>query len=333
MNINENRAVIFMATYNGEKYIQEQLESISNQTFKDWDLIISDDGSTDHTVDIAKEYAQNEQHTIKIIENNGKHGAYLNFYNAMRWLLKQDENPYLYFFYCDQDDIWMPDKMEKEIQALQKIEDLEIDKPVVCYSDLQIIDAEGIDTGKKLSDFTDIRLNNPYNIFFSHRYIWGTTMAHNRVLWDKMELPDDITNDISHDCFLPKYAAAFGEVVYIDEPLVRYRRHGNNVSAVPHSYNFLSGTKRALSKMPTVIKNHAKTYNASMFFLDHTTKYEPNEFTQKLRTCLECGGIEAVSFARKFHINTANNFYNRAAFYLILLTGAYKHDKSWGRSE
>ena len=75
-----------MATYQGEKYIREQLESIISQDFTNWELYISDDGSNDDTLKILQEYKKSEQRIIEIIHNNGEHGAFANFFNLMRYV-------------------------------------------------------------------------------------------------------------------------------------------------------------------------------------------------------------------------------------------------------
>lgn len=328
-NLKNIKSVIFMAVYNGEPYISQQLDSIINQTYANWELIVSDDESSDRTMEILKKYQKVEDRIKTIIRNSGEHGAYANYYNAMRYIKNQEPSSYQYFFYCDQDDIWASTKMEEQILVLEQMQAKYPEIPMVCYSDLRIITATGDSTNRNLSDFTNIRLENPYNIFFSHRYIWGTTMVHNRKLWDNMDFPEYIPGWISHDNFLPKYAAAFGKIVYMDKPLVLYRRHGNNVSGIPRGYNVFSGLKKILFQMPSVVHNHARTYCASLYFLDHMHSYEENTFTRELRSCLTQGGLQAIKFVCKFRINTSNNLFNKGSFYLILFSGIYKITKEY----
>ena len=113
-------AVIMLATYNGAKYLKQQLESISNQSFQNWQLIISDDGSADETLDIIEEYRKYESRLIAVVRNQGDHGAFANFFHVMRYV-KQQSASYSYFFFCDQDDIWLSDKMATEISRLKKL--------------------------------------------------------------------------------------------------------------------------------------------------------------------------------------------------------------------
>ena len=94
-----------MATYNGENYVSQQLESIISQDYSDFDLYIRDDGSTDKTLEIIKSYIK-EDNRILLIENQGNvHGACINFYELLKIAKKNIDN-YKYYFLSDQDDIW-----------------------------------------------------------------------------------------------------------------------------------------------------------------------------------------------------------------------------------
>ena len=104
---------ILMATYNGEKYIKQQLDSILNQTYNEFNLIISDDASLDGTISILKEY-QNKDSRIKVFKQDKNLGVVENF----EFLLKQVTNEF--FMLADQDDIWEKDKIEKSITKLKE---------------------------------------------------------------------------------------------------------------------------------------------------------------------------------------------------------------------
>ncbi len=117
---------VLMATYNGEKYLKEQIDSILNQTYQNIHLIISDDCSTDGTRNILKEYEENEKITVFYQENN--QGYVKNF----EFLLNQVTSE-LYMF-ADQDDFWLPEKIEKSVEKLQK-ENLDL-----VFGDLEVVD-------------------------------------------------------------------------------------------------------------------------------------------------------------------------------------------------
>lgn len=318
MNNKNGKAVIMMATYNGEKFLEKQLSSLETQTFDNWDLYVSDDESTDKTIKILKEFQKKDKRLRKIIFNTHDHGAFNNYFNVMYFVKKLNRH-YDYFFYCDQDDIWHNKKLQIEIEHLNK----NMDCPYLCYSNLELIDSYGNDLHKTMNDETDIVLKNPYNIFFSYRYIWGTTMAHNFKLWEKMKIMPNNGLNISHDNYVGKSAAIFGKIEYINLPLVFYRRHNNNVSDIPGKYNFIGLIKRATIQLPAIINNHAKIYWDDLFFIKYN-QTSKNMFLSELVTCIKKGGITSLKFLKKYKISTSKNFISNASIELILFLKLYK---------
>ena len=104
---------IAMATYNGEKYIKEQLQSLSNQTSLPFELVVGDDGSTDATLDILKEFCAHAPFPVRIHQNQANLGFARNFLDTAR-RCKGD-----WIAFCDQDDVWLPDKLATVIQAIE----------------------------------------------------------------------------------------------------------------------------------------------------------------------------------------------------------------------
>ncbi len=321
MREEKQTAAILMAVYNGEQFLREQLDSILAQSFRDWILYVSDDGSTDESLKILEEYRKKDARIAGIYQNEGPHGAFCNFYSLMR-RIRESNQPPSYYFYCDQDDIWEPEKLEVSVKAMREAESTYGRIPLLCYSDLQMMDEAGHPAPETIAQGRRIELTNPLDIFFAHRYVWGTTMGHNRALWERLTLPEDLSDEISHDNYLAKYAAVYGKILYLDKPLVRYRRHGGNVSSIAKRYGIGDGLKRALTRMPEVVNNHAKTYYASLYALRHMP--QKTELTEELEHTLSEGGIRALSFVRKHRIRYSGNLFNRIAFVWILGTGAYK---------
>lgn len=309
------KAVIMMATYNGGEYLEEQLASLQKQTFTDWDLYVSDDGSSDKTIEILQNFQKKDARLKKIINNSNNHGAFNNYFNIMYYLRKQKK--YDYYFFCDQDDIWIKNKMQLQINILKKY-----DEPYLCYSDLEFIDEKGQDEKKSMSELTDINLINPYNIFFSYRYIWGTTLAFNKKLWEKVHIEPNKGLNISHDNYIGKYAAIFGKIQYINKCLVLYRRHGDNVSDIPGKYNFKGMIKRATVGLSKVIACHAQTYWDDLYFLRHCAV--ENEFLDDLTKCIQNGGITAIKVLKKYNIKTSNKRLSQLSIKVILFFKLYK---------
>ena len=123
---------ILMATYNGSRYLREQIDSILSQTNDNWQLYIHDDGSTDSTMDIILEYCNKYIGKIVYLNDAQKHrGAAMSF----MYLLKQVEADY--YMFCDQDDVWLPNKVEQEFKSITEYSN---EKPILVFSDLYIVD-------------------------------------------------------------------------------------------------------------------------------------------------------------------------------------------------
>lgn len=302
------KVAILMATYNGEKFIREQLDSIICQTYKDWELYISDDCSTDRTREIIESYQ--DDRIVLFRENTGIHGACTNYFNLIEFMKEMHLDNYEYFFYCDQDDRWREDKIDIEVKALEKYTG-----PALVYSDLQIMNGEGKDTGKKMSDYTRLKLDSKYSLFFKHRYIWGTTMAHNWYLWDKIVIPDEsYIRPQSHDNWLGKIAVLFGDIEYIDLPLLMYRRYESNVSPMPRE-------SRISKDMPLkeFLSYYCTITGISIDFLNHQVS-EPNAFKADYMKCVYSGWLNAIRFFHKYKINVTEGFISTAIFRLIFIT-------------
>jgi len=198
---------VCMATYNGEKYIREQIESILRQIGKTDELVISDDGSKDTTIDIVKEYAKNDLR-VKLFHNTGRHKAIGNFENALRNCKGE------YIFLADQDDVWIEKKYKVTLDLLKKYD--------VIVSDSKVVDSE-LNVLKE--SFFEIHNSRPgilKNIKKSMYY--GSCMAFNRKMMEKA-LPFPPTEEIGHDLWIGLVGEIFGKVYFLQEPLILYRRH------------------------------------------------------------------------------------------------------------
>lgn len=201
---------VCMATYNGEKYIREQIDSILEQLGEEDELIISDDGSTDNTIEIVRSYNDDR---IKIFLFNG-HCYTKNFENALNHA-KGD-----YIFLSDQDDIWMPDKVSICINELKQY-------------DLVITDARVVDELKNILlnsyfDFCKVRNGFFYNLFFT-RYIGACMAFKKEILKSVLPIPDN-NKYIAHDYWIACVCEKIYHVKLINIPLLLYRRHSNNTS-------------------------------------------------------------------------------------------------------
>lgn len=200
---------VCIATYNGERYLREQLDSILPQLGEGDEVVVSDDGSTDATLDILQSYADER---IKLFHNNQK-GFVRNFENA----LKNAKGDYI--FLSDQDDVWLPNKVQVCVEALGK--------HIAVNHNSLLVDSEGQSLG--VDFFAQNRSAGGY-----WRTLWrnsysGCCMAFRRELLERaMPFPPNIA---SHDIWLGVIAEKYGNPLFIQEPLLHYRRHGHNASS------------------------------------------------------------------------------------------------------
>lgn len=211
---------VAIATYNGSKYVREQLDSIINQTVKPDEIIVSDDHSTDDTLAILNEYQ--EKGLIKFFLNPDK-GIISNFKNAVSYCNAEN-----YIALSDQDDIWANEKLEINRTALSNIDDLNL--PAVVFSDLLVINENNIVTNK--SFFKEIVNANPVNeklesLLFSNKVI-GCTIMFNKPMRQYFDIMP--AGACMHDYWVALIGFTFGRHYYIAQQLIRYRRHTNNVT-------------------------------------------------------------------------------------------------------
>lgn len=319
------KAVIMMATYNGSEYLEDQLNSLINQTFTNWDLYVSDDSSTDKTLEILKKFKSKDKRLKKILVNSRYHGPFANYFNVMHYVKENCKQSYDYFFYCDQDDVWVKNKMELQIETLNRMEKKWGKKPCFCYSDLELCSKDLKDTRDKISNHITVQfVKNPYNEFFKEQYVWGTAMAHNASMWEfiPVESVNTVHNYISHDSYVARMAAIYAHIKYIDRPLVMYRRTGSNVTSTPHDYTVIQAFKKIFTSMKKVINESARTYRVSLYTINKAP--QKNKFTSDLYNCLMGNTQASIYFFKKYKILENEKFWGNLATKVILYSKIYK---------
>lgn len=217
-----DKIAILMATYNGEKYICQQIDSILSQTCKDWELYIHDDGSTDNTIAVVESYVEKYPNKIHLIDGKSTGGAKYNFF----YMFGQVEAPY--YMTCDQDDVWLDKKIELTYDKMLTIEN-KADVPCLVYTELRVVDSELNTIADTMSGYQSLDCHKrTINQFILQNSVTGCTMMINRALRDKMLHITDIDNTIMHDWWAALVAAQFGKTAFIDEPTILYRQHGDN---------------------------------------------------------------------------------------------------------
>ena len=200
---------VCLGTYNGEKYIKEQILSILPQLSQDDELIISDDGSSDNTMSVVSAI---DDKRIKVFENRSRHGFVSNFNNALE-KAKGD-----IIFLCDQDDVWRDEKVEISCNYLKKYD--------LIVHDALIVDALGQSKGytyfSTMHDGTGFLAN-----LWKTRFL-GCCMAFKREVRDYC-LPIPM-NVVAHDYWIGLYSLTRFKVFFVPDVLIYYRRHGENAS-------------------------------------------------------------------------------------------------------
>lgn len=202
---------VCMATYNGSRYIHEQLASILPQLSPDDEVIVSDDGSTDSTLE---RIAALNNPLIRVIHNTGRHSPIYNFENALRHAQGD------YIFLCDQDDVWADNKVQVMMQALQH--------SCCIVSDCAVTDASLQVVSPSFYEVVRKHEGKWYNLLIRNCYL-GCCMAFRRELLNQaLPFPDNIP---MHDIWLGNVASFYYSISFLPQVLMKYRRHGSNVSS------------------------------------------------------------------------------------------------------
>ncbi len=260
--MNKNiRVQILLATHNGEKFLREQLDSIINQEYKLWEILIHDDGSIDNTKSILNEYQNNYPEKVRLlIDQKVFLSASKNFFHLIE---NRSREANLYCL-CDQDDIWHESKLRIIVEKYNSKEEKEKES-VLIHSDLCLIDAKGKLLEKshnKLINFEKNFISKDKSIYYNP--VPGCAMAINSTLADKISYCKYM---VMHDWWILLSALHENStIVYINFPLVSYRQHSENVLGFKKNNIFIIIIK-LLFKIPRYFNNCKKSYTQCKQFL------------------------------------------------------------------
>lgn len=227
MNSKEVIAIL-MATYNGELYIKEQIDSILCQSNANWKLFIRDDGSLDCTLPIIKEYVRNNANIVLIEDQLGGLGTRDQFLHLLN-VVDAD-----YYMFCDQDDVWFHDKIEKSINKIKEVEKLCPGKAVLIGSDCSICGPYLEVVNQSCWDHLRIQPREflTINGIYVYPFVTGASMILNKRVKDILpKLPQGLPkNRPMYDWWILLNTYKYGIVELIEEPTRYYRQHSANVS-------------------------------------------------------------------------------------------------------
>lgn len=204
---------IAVCTYNGERYLREQLDSLVSQTYHNIEIIVVDDCSTDDTCEVIADYIGLPNLTF--FKNDYNLGYVKNFEKAISFCSGD------FIALSDQDDVWCPQKIEILMEHVKGSS--------LVYHDSAFIDLAGKDMNKKMSDLFNMYQGNSGLPFLSYNCVSGHSLLFEASLRERvLPLPDSFF----HDWWIAFIASEHGGISYIDRPLVKYRQHANSVTDI-----------------------------------------------------------------------------------------------------
>ena len=244
------KIAICLATFNGARFLPEQLQSIAMQSHADWHLYVRDDNSSDGSAEILSDFAFCFPDRVTIIQDDrGRLGAQENF----ACLMETVNEPYIAF--ADQDDIWRPQKLARSFAQLRKIErNHGPDIPAMVHADRLLIDASGREIASSYWQSRGIRpaqfttVENHYNFCLAA----GSTMLINRPLMN-LSLPVP-TEARMYDCWIELVAHGLGVVDWLDDIALDHRRHGANASGSAQDNNS-AAARRPIARAARLLRN------------------------------------------------------------------------------
>ncbi|HGV9338180.1 TPA: glycosyltransferase family 2 protein [Raoultella planticola] len=238
---------IALATYNGEAYLSEMLDSIQNQTYSHFMIHVCDDGSSDDTLNIIRKHNLYLKNKIQIHLTSGGNGAMKNFRRTLSFCTED------FIALCDQDDYWVAEKLEKMIL---KTEGKDPKNPMLVFSDLQIVDGSlNVIHPSFFSNSSKNSLCQKPQDFVVNNHIPGCAMLFNNAAKKCFEpIPDNVK---MHDWWIAFMISFFGEIVFLNDSLIKYRQHSNNTIGAPGFYrhSFLLSELSSIRHVPNALCN------------------------------------------------------------------------------
>lgn len=234
--------IVLLATFDGSRYLRHQLDSIAAQSHQNWRLVVADDGSRDDSLAIVQSFSQQHPGRVRILGGSPVGSARDNFFRLLRLA-----GPAPYFAFCDQDDEWTREKLERLVERCKQIEVQHPAQPCLVFSDLRVVDAQ---LGLLNPSFMNQVRARPYDVTYrnllTENAIPGCAMLFNAALADVFRVCEfNSTKAIMHDWWMALLASSLGHVSYVATPLVNYRQHATNTLGSVNR----SGVAFALSKL------------------------------------------------------------------------------------
>lgn len=309
----DEKILILSAVWNSEQYLRQELESVLNQTYTNWELLFSNDYANEETTTIMEEYCAKDSRIRMICNDSGRKGAHGNYRNL---IINADigNDAYSFYTYMDSDDLWKPDKLETYIQKAQEVRKEKGEHTPVCFTcNMELIDSDGNLIDPDFASSYAYEIRNPMDAFLTHR-VFGCNLFFDRTVFHalrEMMSDPDFPKTISFDNFTYQTAAALdADLSFIQKVLMSYRRHQNNSTAGAVYSITPAYLLKSLAGIGNVIHNNAYIARDSIdsidFILRLNLKPEKRQELLEVREGLEKGGIPAMKMWHKYHISCGN---------------------------
>lgn len=286
---------ILLATYNGECYLREQLDSLLNQDYDNWIVRACDDASTDGTYRILEEYQ--EQYPEKFILTKNEQGFGTAKKNFM-YLIQNSTCDYV--MCCDQDDVWLPNKIRVTLDAMKNSE--HGDLPILIHTDLKVVDSELNVISESFFEHSNFRKEFKLNEILIQNFVTGCTIMMNRPMVELMSRVEDCNRILMHDWVASVLATAVGKVVFVDMPTMLYRQHAiNSVGAKKYGFAlFVSKIKESKMKK-SIMDTMLQAGEIAKLYEDILDK-EKYQFIHQYATLLKKNKLQRIVFYIKYKV-------------------------------
>ena len=264
---------IIMSTYNGASYLEQQLNSILNQTYEDWRLLVRDDNSTDGTLTLLQEYAERYPEKIRIVDNGGQNLGVVRSFEVLLSECKDAD----YVQLADQDDVWLPEKLEECMALMLRSEEqYGRQTPVLVHCDLKVVDNDLKDIAPSFWRYVNIRPDildqNVHYLAICNSVTGCATLINHAVQQVVLPIGKGV---YMHDAWVGlKVLLSGGHIVALDKPLLLYRQHGDNVcGATPYRFTMTNLREKYVLAQRSYQTAHPLVFRNYLHFLFWKTCY------------------------------------------------------------
>ena len=306
---------ILMSTYNGQQFLAEQIRSIQEQSYTDWTLFIRDDGSSDNTKEILKDFERQDSR-IHLIDSDKSDN--LGVIKSFHKLVNHDRADY--YFFSDQDDVWLPNKLEL---SLKEAQNYPADLPLMVYMDLKVVNQDLEIMTESMVKSQSHHANTELVQELTENTVTGGVAMINHALAEMWQETDDI---LMHDWYLALLASAFGNLVFIDQPGELYRQHSDNVlGARTLSKRFKKWIRPHIlfAVYWDLIKNSQKQ---ARHLLQMPLSQSNRELIEAFVTIMDKSMLERFRILRKYGLRKNKAFHTLVFTTLIVTKFAYKKE-------